>query len=195
MNTIKITIRGTTPLLQNRFTDAAMLAVESGTSRTMKGDKGSPREQAEPKTYRDNKGRFTIPGPNVFRCIIDAGKYTKVGKSKATTTKSSIIPSFSSVATLDCVLTDHDGAPLADFEVDSRAVVIPSTGGRIMAHRPRFDAWQVTFDLELDTRECDAKTMRRLIDDAGSKVGIGDFRPDRKGPFGKFVVVGWEDVK
>lgn len=192
MKTISITIRGTTPLLQNRFTETAEQAVSNAGKRTLNGHKGTPREQAEPKSYRDRDGRFIIPGPNVFRAIIDAGKFSKSGKSKLTTQKSSMIPAFASLDNLECVLTDHEDRPLADFEVDSRAVVIPATGGRIMAHRPRFDEWQTRFTLQLDTTECDERLMRSIVDDAGSKIGLGDFRPDRKGPFGKFTVIHWE---
>ena len=193
MKTISITIRGVTPLLQNRFTEAAELAVSNAGKRALNGHKGTPREQAEPKCYRDAEGRFILPGINVFRSIIDAGKYSKSGRSKITTQKSSMIPAFASIDTLECLLTDHDDNPLTDFEVDSRAVVIPSTGGRIMAHRPRFDQWQLSFILQLDTSECDEKLMRSIVDDAGSKIGLGDFRPDRKGLFGKFKVTLWRE--
>jgi hypothetical protein len=192
MKSIHITIRGVTPLLHNRFTEAAEASVSNAGRRTLNGGKGTPREQAEPKCYRDHDGRFIIPGPNLFRAIIDAGKFNKSGKSKLTTQKSSMIPSFCSVETLECLLTDHAGVPLKEFEVDSRAVVIPATGGRIMAHRPRFDEWQTSFVLSLDTDECDEQLMRRIIDDAGGKIGLGDFRPDRKGPFGKFQVNHWQ---
>jgi hypothetical protein len=39
-----------------------------------------------------------------------------------------------------------------------------------------------------------AGIARRLVDDAGRKVGLGDFRPWRRGPFGRFTVVRWEIV-
>lgn len=189
---INITIRGVTPLLHNRFTEAAEQSVSNVQRRVLTGNKGTPRDQAEPKCYRDLEGRFIVPGPNLFRAIIDGGKFTKSGKSKLTTIKSSIIPSFCSIETLECLLTDHNDNCLKDFEVDSRSVVIPSTGGRIMAHRPRFDQWQIKFVMLLDTNECDEKMMRVIVDDAGSKIGLGDFRPDRKGPFGKFNVIHWK---
>jgi hypothetical protein len=35
--------------------------------------------------------------------------------------------------------------------------------------------------------------MREIVDAAGKRVGLGDFRPACKGPFGKFVVVQWKD--
>lgn len=37
----------------------------------------------------------------------------------------------------------------------------------------------------------DAAIVRELFDIAGSKIGLGDFRPDRRGPFGRFTVTMW----
>src|SRR5690606_35231600 len=133
---INITITGTTPLLCNNFTDAAQLAASSGTRLSSVGDKGTPREQAEARLYVGHNGKPMIPQPNVFRCIIDAGAFFKSGKSKITTQKSSLIPA--------CVEIDAIEIPIQHqqpWTVDTRAVRIPSTGGRILCHRPRFDDW------------------------------------------------------
>ncbi len=195
MTTIKVLIHGSTPLLMNRFTESAERAV-SGSHKTAmtSGNKGTPREQAEPKCYKDKDGYLFIPAPNMFRCIIDAGKYIKAGKAKITTQKSSLVPSFLALEEIECPLS-VDGVRTKDFEVDSRSVVIPATGGRIMAHRPRLDVWTLGFTLTLDEKEADVSLVRTLVDHAGSKIGLGDFRPDRKGPFGKFKVTLWELTK
>jgi hypothetical protein len=184
---VQVTIQGVTPLLMNRFQEANEVKVQSGISAVSISGKGTPREQAALKAYSDDKGNLYIPGPNIFSCIIQAGTFHKCGKSKITTLKSSLIPAGMSIMDLVCPLDTME------FEVDSRSVVIPSTGGRIMAHRPRLDEWSLTFTLDVDTTMFDLKTARLLIDDAGKKVGLGDFRPARKGPFGKFVVVKWEE--
>lgn len=186
---IIVGIKGMTPLIMNRFTEENEVAVSSGTRAAIKGTKGSPREQAEPKAYRDTDGRLYIPGPNIFSCIIAAGSFHKAGKSKVTTQKSSLIPAGISVVELVCPLTS------SLWEVDSRSVVIPSTGGRIMCHRPRVDEWSTTFTLDVDTAMFDPKFVRTIVDDAGKKVGLGDFRPARKGPFGRFVVSKWTEVR
>jgi hypothetical protein len=34
--------------------------------------------------------------------------------------------------------------------------------------------------------------VRELLDIGGKRVGIGDFRPSRRGPFGRFKVVSWK---
>jgi len=33
------------------------------------------------------------------------------------------------------------------------------------------------------------------VDSAGKRVGLGDFRPARKGPFGKFRVDEWKVIE
>jgi hypothetical protein len=94
-----------------------------------------------------------------------------------------------------CPITNTNGEPLTEWEVDSRSVVIPSTGGRIMAHRPRVDTWNVSFTLDVDGTMFSPGLVRAVVDDAGKKIGLGDFRPARKGPFGRFVVSHWDVAK
>ena len=77
---------------------------------------------------------------------------------------------------------DIPGAEIAikhkeDWRVDTRAVRIPSTGGRIIAHRPMFDDWELSFELVLDEKLLGAKMLRQIVDDAGQRIGLGDFRP------------------
>jgi len=189
---IKCTIAGDAPILCNRFSDAAAEQTSAGTSSAVRsGSKGTPRDQATPKLYLDGQGHPVIPGPNIFRAIIDAGRFHKMGKSQITTNKSSLVPAGITLVDLDVPLI-VDGKP-AVWEVDSRSVVIPATGGRVMCHRPRFDRWSLTFTLEVDPKMFDETLVRKLVDDAGAKIGLGDFRPARKGPFGRFKVTLWKN--
>ncbi len=187
---IDITIQGTTPLLCNKFTDEAAMAASNGTRVATIGDKGTPREQAEKKLYLGEEGNPMIPQPNLFRCLIDAGTFFKAGKSKVTTQKSSLIPACVEIEGIEIPLLSREG-----WDVDTRAVRIPSTGGRILAHRPSFNDWGLSFSVELDTTIIHPKLFRELVDAAGKRIGLGDFRPACKGPFGKFVVTRWEEVE
>lgn len=186
---VAVTIAGLTPLLMNRFTETAEVSVSGGASPVLRGDRGTPREQAERKRYADEQGNLFIPGPNIFSCIINAGRFHKAGKKQLTTAKESLIPAGVSVMELVCPLIG------SAWEVDSRSVVIPATGGRIMCHRPRIDRWQTTFTLDIDEQVFSPDLVRAVVDDAGKRIGLGDFRPVRKGPFGKFVVNAWGVVE
>ena len=192
---IDCTIRGVTPLLMSRFTEEAEVAVSSGTTTVVRGNnKGTPREQAKRKLYVDSKtGELYIPGPNVLACLVAAGRFHKAGREKLSTAKSSLIPAYVLIEEQVCPLT-LDGAPIKDphWEVDSRRVVVPSTGGGIMAHRPRLDEWELSFRVDLDA-EFSSKLFREVVDSAGRKCGLGDFRPSRKGPYGRFSVVNWKE--
>lgn len=177
---IKIEISGLTPLLMHKFVD------ESGEKR----DKNlTPREQAEKTAYLDENGKLYYPLRNIFSCIIEAGKFHKEGKNKVTTARSSLIPAGVMMEGLITYFKEPD-----HWEVDSQPVVIPSTGGRIMQHRARLDNWKLEFILSLDTKMFNPKTLRAIVDDAGSKCGLGDFRPARKGLFGRFCVTHWEQI-
>jgi hypothetical protein len=186
MESVKVTIEGTTPLLMNKFTDAAAMAATSGNRVASVGEKGSPREQAEKKLYLGADGKIVIPQPNLFRCIIDGGTFFKAGKSKVTTQKSSLIPACVDIRCVEIPLISRD-----PWEVDTRAVRIPSTGGRILCHRPSFNDWKLEFDVDVDTEIITVKLFREILDAAGKRIGLGDFRPACKGPFGKFVVTKW----
>jgi hypothetical protein len=148
----------------------------------------SPREEAAGRAYADDKGQLYLPGANLFAALIAAGVFHKIGRRQVTTRDTSLIPAGVTIEELVCPLgTDH-------FEVDSRSVVNQTTRGRIMCHRPRLDKWRVSFTLDVDTTVFDPRLVRAVLDDAGKKIGVGNFRPARKGPFGKFVVVAWDEA-
>ena len=194
MSTIKCSITGASPLLMNRFTENAAAKASAGTSSAIRSDgKGLPREQAEPKLYTMGDSRPMIPGPNIYRGIIDAGVFHKAGKKQITTAKSSLVPAGVLLEELEVPVENPFGTEVA-WEVDSRSVVNPATGGRMMCHRPRFDAWRLSFTLLVDDKMFSHELVRVLVDDLGSKIGLGDFRPARKGPFGRFLVSNWQVI-
>jgi hypothetical protein len=181
----------------HRFGDAEQISATSGArGSAMAVDRGTPVEQARNFLYTakvppgDGGEEVVImPAPNVFACLISAGRFFKSGRSKLTTATTSLVPAAVSLPDMFFVL-EHDG-----WSVDTRAVRIPATGGRIQRHRPIFHNWGFTFDVVLDTSEISESLFRQLVDAAGSKVGLGNYRPERKGPFGRFRVDKWEARK
>jgi hypothetical protein len=189
VKTIHVTIEGISPLLMHRFTDGTEIAVQNGHRPAHRGEKGSPREQAEQAAYRDAKtGELYIPGPALFSALVSAGRFHKLGKNKMTTNATSLVPAGLIVPDLVVPLG------VKEYEVDSRRVVNQATRGAHVSHRPRLDAWRAKFTLELDDSLFTEQLARDLVDDAGLKIGVGAFRPEKKGPFGRFKVVGWDQA-
>jgi hypothetical protein len=182
---IKCTIEGTTPLIMNRFNEESL---ETGGR-----DKNAlPREIAEKTAYLDDKGKLYYPTINLYSAIIAAGKFHQLKKNKVTTQKSSLIPAG---ILMNTEVIYFEKPKDNKFEVDSRPVVIPSTGGKIMRHRARLDAWQLSFHLDVDENMFSTKQVKEFVTDAGKKIGIGDFRPERKGFYGRFTIKHWAPEK
>lgn len=176
LKTVEVTIKGTAPLMMHKY---PMVPTENPPL-----EKRPPAEQAEIAAYRDEtSGMLFLPGVALQRALVGAGTYIK-GKGRATMQK----------PTAACVLVTPDRLELGTkhFEIDARPVVIKATGGRVIRYRPRIDAWQVSFTLEYDDNLMKESDMRAVVDAAGTRVGLLEFRPERKGPFGRFVVVKWE---
>lgn len=174
--TVRVTIEGKTPLLMHAFPMEPITALE----------KKPKEEQAEYAAYRHPDTReLYIPGVSVQRGLVSAGKYTK-GKGRASLQQS--------VAACVLVSPDRVGLGVDQYAIDSRPVVVPATKGRVVRHRPRLDAWSGSFELEFDDDLISTDQMRQIVDDLGSRVGILDYRPECKGPYGRFRVTHWDLV-
>lgn len=174
---VNVGLQGVSALLMHRFPEEPIAGLE----------KKSKGEQAEAGAYRHPKtNELYVPAVAVQRSLVNAAVYSK-GKGRA---------SLQKVAAA-CLIVSPEYLLLGakKFKVDSRPVVIPATKGRIMRHRPRLDEWAITFLLEYDEVLLSEEQVRRVVDDAGQRVGLLDFRPERKGPFGRFMVSKWEAVK
>jgi len=170
---IEVVIAGRTPLLMHAF---PMVTIEAEQNRT-------PQEQADLHVYRDPDARLFVPAINIQRALIAGAVYSK-GKGRASLQKNAAA----------CVLISPERLLLGTdkYEIDSRPVVIPATKGRIVRHRARFDDWRLTFEVEYDDVLLNADQLRRIVDDTGSRVGLLDFRPEKKGMFGRFMIVEWK---
>lgn len=186
MATFNVRIEGVTPLLQHRFGEAAEAEAPS---RKVMIKAVDPREDAERSAYRAPDGTLFVPGAAIARLLREAG-----GSHKARGSRKSlkyIIPAAVLVAEDEITLLDGDG-PARGFEVDSRPVTIPATKGRIMRHRPRLNRWAAEFSIEVDEDELPATIVHQLLAEGGRKIGVGDFRPEKGGPFGRFMVTRWQ---
>lgn len=186
---INLTISGISPLLMNRFSDEAALAATNGSSTTKRSLSSTPEEICESKIYRsDDGGVIGMPTMNVLASIRDAGRFFKAGKRQLTTGETSMIPAFV-VPTAVFVPLVYKQA----WRVDARPIVNPATKGRKLGYRPVFEDWELSLELDFTPDEFDVRLLRTVVDAAGKRVGLGDFRPARKGPYGRYVVTRWDE--
>lgn len=183
----KVTIEGISPLLINRFSENA--EVSETIKRSGKKDYGTPREQAEKTAYKDEDGKIWIPSIWIKGAITTISSDYKIPGSRKSL--KSIIGGTILPIDEKCYFTPN--LNIKDIEIDSRPVVIQRA--RVMRHRARIENWRLSTEFFLDESLLDEKTFNQLICEAGKRSGIGDYRPQKGGPFGRFVLVEFKKIQ
>ena len=60
---------------------------------------------------------------------------------------------------------------------------------RILRTRAKFDEWSCTFAVEADDELVDKDQLEAWLDIGGRRIGLGDWRPEKSGNYGRFETV------
>jgi hypothetical protein len=190
MMTIEVWLEGVTPILLNRATEEAL---SGETRRNTIQEREDPRTIAGRAVYRFPNNQLAFPGAGIARMMREAG-----GSHKARGSRKSlkyIVPAAVLVTDDLCGFCLRDRKTLVtDFEVDSRPVTIPATKGRVMRHRARLNEWSLRVTLRLNETIMAEPVARQLIAEGSKQIGLGDYRPEKGGPFGTSSIVAWTVV-
>ena len=144
----------------------------------------TPAEEAELGTYRNEDGSFMFPVIGPRNALLVASKnYKAKGK------RGSVFGDLAHIQpeTEYAAILNGDGGPAKSYTKDTRRVVVQRNG--VLRTRPRFENWSLRFGLLYDSELIkDPETLRVIMDDAGNRIGIGDYRPAKWGWFGRFKV-------
>jgi hypothetical protein len=196
MVVVKYRIVGVTPLLQKN--GASMPAEAPAADGLQKHDRPllSGAEQAAAGAYRMEDGRFWHPAEAFRSAAIDAVVGTKIKIGRRNAGAPDVFGSgLFTLHDQAFLIHPETGKPLTEYVVDTRSVVNPSTGGRILCSRPRWDQWAVEVEFEYNPLTLNVRLITQGLNLAGALVGVGELRPmpKRKNPkrgkggrFGKF---------
>jgi len=177
MPRVKVGIEGISPLMMHRYPMEEIKAL----------DKKPAEEQAEIAAHRNKETEeLFIPGEAIQRALINAAVYSK-GKGRASLQKPA--------AACLMVTPLEVGLGTKNYIVDSRAVVMPSTKGRIVRHRPKLENWKCSFEIEWDEELLNEEQVRKIVEDMGKRVGLLEFSPRCKGPYGRCKIADWKMIK
>ncbi|HMX98736.1 MAG TPA: hypothetical protein PK473_03115 [Nitrosomonas sp.] len=188
MKIVNIEISGISPLLINRFTESSELPVKM--KKSNKKDYGTPREQAEKTAYKDEKSEVLwVPSTWIKGTLSTVSSDYKLPSSRKS------VKSVIGGAVRPCEekIYFKENYKLKDIEIDSRPCVIQKA--RIMKHRARLEKWTLNFSLEIEDDIIGATEVNEMLVDSGRRAGIGDFRPQKGGPFGRFKITSWKEQK
>jgi len=187
MRTLKVTWKGTTPLIMHSCKcvnplHPISIEMKKYTSKKKKTEDDLIKIadlEWEAGAYWDDKIGLYIPCENIEATIKNGAKPNKKGSD---------IEKYCNVTEL-CVPLNY-GANLSKEELikdynyrDTRPMTVMRA--KILRTRPRFNNWQISFNMTYEESKIDVEVIRQAIEYAGAYVGLCDSRPK----YGKFVAV------
>lgn len=180
-----VEIQGIAPLLQNNIEGAEEQMTRKG-KRSTSGVRDIPDEW-KGKLYRiERDGKLGHPSAAIESALVKAARDFKADKRR------SMADVVKALVYVDGQYVELVGKKEPD-RINRASCVNPNTKGRGFVYRPQFDeGWTGKFVLTCsDTEVIDIARLKEILDYAGYRVGIGDWRPK----FGRFIVSKFKERK
>jgi len=181
-------IEGTSPLLMHN--PAGMLVPKDNKPTTKAKSIPAPADEAEAGTYRAEDGRLYFPMIGAKRGVLLASTGKKIGKNAA--------PKMVRAGLFEAdermfFYHPETKEPLFDYEIFSASVVIMRS--RVVHHRPKVWPWAATVLFEVNDDYLAPQHVNDLLEEAGKLAGLGDWRPEKSGRYGRYRVTGYQAIE
>lgn len=187
MKNLKVTWKGTSPLIMHSCQCVNPLhpiskELKKYTSKRKKTDEDlmiiSDLEWESGAYWKDGLGLY-IPAENIEATLKNGAVANRKGKDiqKYTDVTDLYIPlNYGENLTKEELIKNYEYR-------DTRVMTVQRA--RVLRTRPRFDKWEIIFNLMYNEEKIDLETIVNAIEYAGQYVGLCDSRPK----YGKFVAV------
>lgn len=175
-----IVIEGISPLIQHKWAEKALreMREKHAGKKTKTRDIRDPEQEALDAMYTTADGQPGIPLLALKSAIIGAA-HKDLGVEKTLVRKSLFIRA-------------NDESGILKIEGSKPKVredyVRVGQGGTDLRYRPQFDEWRVSVCLEYDADLLQPTDIVNLINRAGFGIGLGEWRPEKGGEYGRFRV-------
>ena len=169
-----VEIKGVTPYIMHAFAPD----VNESTRGTVRP---SVQKQCENALYKNSEGKIYVPA---YQLEGSMKSESSDHKFKGRKTFKNIVSASVSVEPFELLIKPQSWEP---FVIGVR--IPPRTGGRVPSGRPIFKDWSLKFSIACDDSQITSEALEEILRDAGKYKGIGAWRPQLAGKYGKFEVV------
>jgi hypothetical protein len=177
---VQMRIVGISPLIQHQWGEKAleMMRDKHAGKKTKTRDVRDPQAEGMAAMYTTDEGLPGVPAMAIKTAIITAA-HKDIGIEKTLVRKALFIVTTDSkrILPMDC------DAP----EIKEDTVRV-GQGSADLRYRPYFHRWAVDVTWEIDAELLQINDLLNLIDRAGFGVGVGEWRPEKGGEYGRFQV-------
>lgn len=179
--TLSVQIEGISPLIVHRFSQKAkqqMLDKQQG--RKNAKEHRDPEKEFQESQYRFDDGAHGFPAVAFKSATVSGGRLYSV---KMTQIRQALFINGEGPDQL--VRLDVAGEPVMREDT-----VRIGMGTSDLRYRAMYPEWGATLLVEYAPQLIDAKSVIALIDAGGSTNGVGEWRPEKDGSFGRYQVLG-----
>jgi hypothetical protein len=181
--TLRVPILGTAPLIVHKFSEKAKRQMLDG----FQGRK-SPKEPMDPEG--DYERAFYRLDDDSYGFPVIAFKSATVGGARFFG-KDVPMTMLRQCVFFDAEFSKTDGQKLARIVGDPHMredVVRISMGKTTLRYRPEFTEWSTAIDVTYVKSMLTRESVLSLVDAGGMGVGVGEWRPEKKGDFGTYQI-------
>lgn len=180
--TLSFWIKGTSPLIQHAWSEKGLrqLRMTAAERKKQPKVKREPEEEARNALYVTEDGQ---PGISMlaFKASLISAAHKDLGIEKTLVRKALFLPSHA--------YSEGLIAPLdADDYTIREDIVRVGAGQTDLRYRPEFARWRVNVVVEVDYDLLNEKDIVSLVNRAGFSVGVGEWRPEKGGEYGRFEI-------
>ena len=174
-----VRIEGISPFIQHRWAEKSlqMLRDKHAGVRVKNREVRDPEQEFKDASYKLDDGRYGFPAGGIKACLIGAA-HKDIGLEKTLLRKSLFIRPDDKRNNLIALETDDP--------IMREDIVRVGAGSTDLRYRPEFAEWAMVLTLEYDSKALTQEAILNLIDRAGFGVGLGEWRPEKGGEYGRF---------
>lgn len=142
----------------------------------------SPEEEAEKGAYRDEERLLYLPSAAFKASLMHGAGGRRIGNTAART---QLAGAVFNTGPRTYLIDPESGEPLRDYRVHVARVVVQRSS--VIRARPELERWACVLELEVDLDFIpNPGLVEELLNISGKISGVGDFRPERRGPHGRY---------
>lgn len=179
IETLSLMLVGDSPLIVHAWSEKAkrqMLDKQMKKAKQAKEAK-DPEADYEACFYRTETGGYGFPAIGVKAAMVGACRFVDMKMTEAR-----------GAFHIDCEMLSVIGEPRMREDM-----VRIGMGTADIRYRPEFVDWRIPVEIKFNSSVISAEQIANLLNTAGFAIGIGEWRPEKNGQYGRFHVGGEAD--
>ncbi len=176
VRTLKVHVVGISPLMVSQWSEKAkrqMAEAQSGVPKNRKLPPRDPQQEFEDSCPRLADGRYAFSAAAFRLAAVAACRH---------------VDGLAMTAARSLFFVTEDLVPIKGKPVMDTRAVRQADGGMNLRYRARFDEWEATLTIRFNGASTSAEQILNLLVLAGEFVGVGEYRVERGGNYGRFTV-------